>query len=144
MSPTLLGRIQTRIFVLVVIGGLWTLIITPGVPMSVPLGDRYKATYGILAIITVLGIGWEFIYHFLQQWRWEKDWPTLYGLLQGIPEGIVAYFVAHAGVISWTKGVSASAFVVAFATTWIVTWVWVNGPMRVVSIYWRFRGGRLL
>ena len=32
MLPTLSGRIQTRIFLLVVVGGLWTLIITPVLP----------------------------------------------------------------------------------------------------------------
>jgi hypothetical protein len=144
MTPTLAGRIQTRLFLLLVVGGIWTLIITPAVPMAVPLGSRYKATYGILLIATIVGIGWELLYHLLQQWRWEKDWPTLYGLLEGVPEGIVAFVIARSAVLSWTKGVGLSAFVVAFATTWLVTWLFVNGPMRVVSVHWRFRGGRLI
>jgi hypothetical protein len=144
MTPTLLGRIETRLFALAVIGSVWTLIITPAVPMDVPLGTRYRATFGILGIVAIVGIGWEFLYHFLQQWRWEKDWPTMFGLLLGVPEGIVAYLIAGSGVISWTAGIGAGAFVVAFATTWIVTWLFVSGPMRVVSVYWRFRGGRLV
>jgi hypothetical protein len=32
MVPTLYGRIQTRIVLLAVVGGLWTLIITPLLP----------------------------------------------------------------------------------------------------------------
>ncbi len=28
------------------------------------------------------------------QFRWEKDWPTMFGYLTGINEGIVAYLVA--------------------------------------------------
>jgi hypothetical protein len=27
---------------------------------------------------------------------------------------------------------------------WIASFLFVNGPMRVVSIRWRFRGGRLV
>jgi hypothetical protein len=35
-------------------------------------------------------------------------------------------------------------FVVQFVAVWLVTWVWVDGPMRVPFIRWRFRGGRLI
>ena len=27
---------------------------------------------------------------------------------------------------------------------WMAVWVWVNGPMRVFNIHWRFFGGRLI
>ncbi|MHB8341047.1 MAG: hypothetical protein ACYDB7_07715 [Mycobacteriales bacterium] len=144
MTPTLFGRLQTRLFIVLVIGGVWTAIITPAVPMNIPLGPRYKATYGVLVIIAVVGLGWELLYHLLQQWRWEKDWPTMFGLLLGVPEGVVAYLVSRSGVLSWTKGIGGPAFLVAFGTTWIVTWLFVNGPMRTLSVHWRYRGGRLV
>ena len=78
------------------------------------------------------------------QFRWEKDWPTLFGLLLGIPEGIVAYAVARSGVLAGVEDISGTAFLVGFGTTWLVTWLFVNGPMRVLSVHWRFQGGRLL
>ena len=37
MVPTLYGRIQTRIVLLIVVGGIWTLIITPFLPTGQPL-----------------------------------------------------------------------------------------------------------
>ena len=37
---------------------------------------------------------WEFVYQLLMQFRWEKDWPTLFGYLTGINEGILVYVVA--------------------------------------------------
>lgn len=144
MLPTLAGRIQTRIFVLVVIGGLWALVIGPLLPGSGSLSSNYLAMYEILLIVTVLGVGWEFVYHGLQQFRWEKDWPTLFGLLVGIPEGIAAFFVARTGVLEHADGASVEAFVIGFGTTWLVTWLFVNGPMRIFTVHWRFRGGRLL
>lgn len=144
MVPTLFGRIQTRIFLIVVIGGLWALIIGPVLPGAGAVSDKYQTIYEILLIVVVLGVGWEFVYHFLQQFRWEKDWPTLFGLLTGLPEGVATYFVARTGVLDASENVSVPAFIVGFGTTWLVTWLFVNGPMRVLSVHWRFRGGRLV
>lgn len=144
MTPTLLGRIQTRIFLLAVIGSLVALVITPLLPMEAPLGDKYAAMFGVLLIVGVVGIAWELLYHLLQQWRWEKDWPTLFGLLLGIPEGIVAFLVARSGVLGATEEISGAAFAVGFTVVWLVTWLFVNGPMRLFTVHWRYRGGRLV
>ena len=144
MLPTLSGRIQTRIFLIVVIGGLWALVIGPFLPGGATTSENYRAMYEILLIVVVLGIGWEFVYHLLQQFRWEKDWPTLFGLVLGVPEGLVAYAVAQTGVLQHAEDATAAAFAIGFSTTWLVTWLFVNGPMRVLSVHWRFRGGRLV
>jgi hypothetical protein len=142
--PTLSGRIQTRIFLIVVIGGLWALIIAPFLPGPGSTSDKYRTMYAILLVVVVLGVFWELLYHGLQQLRWEKDWPTLFGLLLGIPEGVVAFFVIRTGVLPAAEDVTVAAFVIGFGTTWIVTWLFVNGPMRVLTVHWRFRGGALL
>jgi hypothetical protein len=144
MLPTLGGRIQTRIFLIVVIGGLWALVIGPVLPGAGSVGDKYQTLYEILLIVVVLGVLWEFVYHGLQQFRWEKDWPTLFGLLVGIPEGLLAFAVARLGVLQQSENVSVAAFIVGFGTTWLVTWSFVNGPMRIFTVHWRFRGGRLI
>ena len=144
MLATLNGRIQTRLFMILVIGGLWALLISPALPGAGTTEAKYQAMYAILVIVAVLGIGWETVYHGLQQFRWEKDWPTLFGLLVALPEGVVAFAVARTGVLPWAEHVSVAAFVVGFGTTWLVTWLFVNGPMRVLSVHWRFRGGRLI
>lgn len=101
----------------------------------------YRVLFGILAIVAIVGsVVWEPFYHLIQQWRWEKDWPILYGFLQGIPEGIVTFFIAR----QLFDVVPLSTFVAHFATTWTLVWLVANGPMRVVSLRWRYRGGRLL
>jgi hypothetical protein len=81
MLPTLAGRIQTRLALLAVVGGLVTAIIAPVLPIPAPLADRYRNAFLVLAAVAVLGVGWELAYHLLMQWRWEKDWPTLFGLV---------------------------------------------------------------
>lgn len=145
MTPTLGGRLQTRIFVLVVVGGLWTLVIGLVLPRPAQATqlDVYSSAFQALAIVLGFGLVWELIYHAFQQLRWEKDWPSLFILLTGITEGIVAWYFAVP--LGWVlPRVSTTAFVIHYTTTFLVTFFFLHGPMRVLFIRWRFVGGRLL
>lgn len=144
MVPTLPGRLQTRIFVLAVVGSLLTLAVTPLLPAGGPLGSTYRATFLVLATVLVVGLGWELVYHGLQQFRWEKDWPTMFGLLTGVNEGLLVWALLSAGAVPGDPKVGGGAFVIDFAVVWIGTWLFVNGPMRVPFLRWRFQGGRLI
>ena len=139
MLPTLNGRIQTRLFMLATWGALITLVLTPVLPADPP----YRTTYLTLAAVAVLGVGWELVYHGLQQFRWEKDWPTLFGLLTAVPEGLLVWFLI-AGGATWLDGMPGSAFVLHFVTTWLLVWLTANGPMRVPFVHWRNAGGRIV
>jgi hypothetical protein len=140
MVPTLSGRLQTRVFLLALVGGLVTVIVTPLLP-----GDpSYKVTFLILLGVAVLGVVWELIYHGLQQFRWEKDWPTLFGLLTAINEGALLWLLLRLGTIPGVDTApSWSSFLILFACVWIAVWLCANGPMRVPFLRWRFRGGRV-
>jgi hypothetical protein len=141
MLPTLNGRIQTRIFMLATWGALITLLITPILPND----PDYKTTYIILATVAVLGVIWEVIYHLVQQFRWEKDWPTLFGFITCVNEGALIWLLLELEAIPGIDGeVPFSTFVIDFMVIWIVIWLWVNGPMRVPLIRWRFFGGRII
>jgi len=142
--PTLNGRIQTRIFMLATWGVFWTLVLTPILP-----GDPdYRITFVILAWVTILGVIWELIYHVIMQFRWEKDWPTLFGLLNIINEGVLLTVLLKLDLIPWlgvdSSEVSLGAFWILFFVIWMSIWVWTNGPMRVPFIHWRFFGGRII
>ena len=78
-------------------------MVTPVLPMEAALADKYAAMFGVLLIVGVVGVAWELLYHLLQQWRWDKDWPTLLGLLLGIPEGALAFVVARSGALGATE-----------------------------------------
>ncbi|SFT82881.1 hypothetical protein SAMN05660657_03355 [Geodermatophilus amargosae] len=144
MLPTLSGRIQTRIFLLAVVGSIWTLIITPVLPTEASLAASYGATFSVLLVVLVLGVLWELVYHGIQQFRWEKDWPTLFGLLTAIPEGLLVWFLFAGGAIPWIGSLPGPAFVIHFVSTWLIVWLVANGPMRVPFIHWRINGGRLI
>lgn len=172
MTPVFLGRIQTRLFVAIVVGGLWTLIITPFLLINAPgqdgyklaftlddidgssgLLEAYKLTFAALAIVTVFGcLVWEPIYHGLMQFRWEKDWPAFFNFWQVVPEGITTFLLLH---VSWlnplpdldgdkSQFVPVLAYIFLFTSTWVVTWLFANGPMKIFFLRWRFDGGQLI
>lgn len=135
MVPTLFGRFQTRIVALGVVGGLWTLVVTPLLPSA-----SYGGTFRVLATVLVAGLLWELVYHALQQFRWEKDWPTLLGIVTGVNEGLVAWVLLRRIGLD----VPVLVYSVHFSTTWLVVWGFVAGPVRVIAPRWRFRGGRFV
>lgn len=144
MVPTLAGRMQTRIAVLAVIGGLVVAVVTPLLPGTASLATKYRAGYVVLATVIVLGLGWELLYHFLQQFRWEKDWPTLFGLVTGVNEALLVWVLLRLDLLPTGVTLTNRDFLIVFASVWFVSWLWVNGPMRVPFIRWRFLGGRLI
>jgi hypothetical protein len=147
MVPTFSGRIQTRVFLLLAIGIPWTLIITPFAPhqTGASVGHLYEVTFWVLAEVIIVGcVIWEPIYHGLMQFRWEKDWPTSFLLLEGITEGLLAYGLLHGIGPHPHPGATAGTFLVDFVPLWILVWLAAIGPMRVLFHRWRFRGGQIL
>lgn len=141
MTPTLIGRLQTRAIVVLVVGLAWTIVVTPFLPAGgAPLEDVYNITIQAIIATALLGLViWEPLYHLAQQYRWEKDWPTGLGLVTGLPEGILVYLVLRI-----SDPVPGWAFFWHFLTTWLLIWFVVNGPLRVLLPRWRFRGGRII
>ncbi|MFB8275653.1 hypothetical protein [Nocardia colli] len=147
MLPTLNGRIQTRVLALGVIGCFVALIITPLLPTgSLSLGQAYRVTLSVLLATVLVGVLWELLYHFLQQFRWEKDWPTLFGFLTMVNEGALMWVLVRYTTVVLPESLhpSLTAFLIQFIVTWIAFWLIVNGPMRVVFHRWRFQGGRFV
>ncbi len=143
MTPTLAGRLQTRLLILASVGSLVTVAITPLLGLHGPLGSRYVATFCVLGAVLVFGLGWELLYHVLQQLRWEKDWPTLFGLLTGVNEGILIWWVVNTRLLPGVGSVPLGAFVADFSVVWVTSWLVANGPLRVLLPRWRYRGGEI-
>jgi hypothetical protein len=150
MTPTLIGRFQTRLFLILVVGVPWTLLISPllPVPATVHLPTVYRVTYSALGLVAAIGLLWDAIYYGLQQLRWDKDWPSLFSLLNGLNEGVSTWIALHIfGTLGGTLAPSNpmfGAFVLHFSTTWILIWLAMQGPMRILFLRWRFQGGRVI
>lgn len=142
MTPTLLGRLQTRLFLVVAIGLPWTLLVSP---IVTALGggswaSTLRLTVAAVLIMGVLGLAiWEPLYHWLQQYRWEKDWPTGLGLVTVLNEAVLTWLA-----LATDFDVPTAAFVFHIGSTWLVMWFVANGPLRVLALRWRYRGGRFV
>ncbi len=141
MTPTLLGRLQTRIVLLLTVGLGWTMLVTPFLPAGdASLDEVYRTTLTALGLVMILGVAlWEPLYHGLQQLRWEKDWPTGIGLVTAASEGALTYAVLRA-----LRTVPGTAFWLHFLSTWLLVWITLHGPLRIVTLRWRYRGGRFI
>ncbi|MDC0349787.1 hypothetical protein OAN40_02075 [bacterium] len=148
MTPTLSGRIQSRFVLLLIVGVPLALLLGAVLPRptttTTTLSDMYEVFFAALVLVGVVGVIWELIYHGLQQFRWEKDWPTIFGLVTGIPEGIVVYLLLDGG-LPWEFGdVPISLFLQMFIPVWIAIWLIANGPLQIFFPRWRYQGGRFI
>lgn len=150
MTPVLMGRLQTRVFLAITVGVLWTAAITPALPIpsGMDVGYAYRVTFESLGIMAFIGLFWELVYHLFQQARWDKDWPSLIALLTVVNEAIPLWYVDHGlHVIPGTVRLSSPIvplFVIHVGTTWLLMWLFMQGPLRVLHLRWRFEGGRVL
>lgn len=142
MTPTLLGRIQTRWVLLLIVGVPWVAVICPLLlpfARGAGIGDVYELAFVSLAIVGVVGTGWEVVYHLLMQLRWEKDWPALFGLVTAVNE--FATLILFLALLGYQL---SFAVVLLFATLWMWMWIVANGPLRVLFVRWRYHGGRIV
>jgi hypothetical protein len=84
MTPTLIGRWQTRIFLLATVGVLASLPFYFGIT-----GHGGSLTYfWVLFYVGLFGCVWDVVYNYLMGWMWDHDWPGILQLLAGIWEGL--------------------------------------------------------
>ena len=66
----------------------------------------------------------------------------MFGLITIVPEGLLVWALLSAGAVPGVEQIPLSAFLLQFVTTWVVVWLFANGPVRIFFPRWRFRGGR--
>ncbi len=49
--------------------------------------------------VIVVGVLWDLVNYFVVRRRREKDWPTLFGLVEGVPEGMLTWKLLSARAI---------------------------------------------
>jgi hypothetical protein len=133
-----MGRWQTRLVLL----GTWGAIVT-----AIFAGAKSDETFFIvLAFVALFGVAWDALYIFIQQVRWDRDWPTSFQVGAAIVEGALIYALIEAtGLPGIDQGaVGIGLFVAHYGLTWLSTFVFAQGPMRVVFPRWRYNGGRVV
>ena len=137
MTPTLMGRWQTRLL----------LLASAGVLISILFGLLYADLWTPLTLlgwVLVLGLAWDVLYEYLQGWRWDGDWPPLFALAAGAFEGLVIWaLIGVPGLPGVDPGLPAGQFAAHYGMVLLVTWVLAHGPIKVLFPRWRYLGGRI-
>jgi hypothetical protein len=138
MTPNLAGRWQTRAALLATLG-----VIVTSIFWAV---DRAGPFFVVLFYVFLFGLAWDVIYILLQKFRWDRDWPTCFQIGAAVVEGILIYaLISTLGLPGIKAGsVPLGLFIAQYGLVWLATFLWVQGPMRLVSLRWRFHGGRFV
>jgi hypothetical protein len=140
MTPTLPGRWQTRVLLLGTVGLVLSLI------YGAIVGDL-GTPVTLLGYVLLLGCYWDALYHYLQSWRWDRDWPPAFQVAAGLAEGVAIWLLITAGrsMIGGLPGVPASLtlrqFVTHYGLECLALFLVVLGTLRVILARWRYQGG---
>jgi hypothetical protein len=140
MTPTLLGRWQTRLFLLATVGVLITLPFALGWwgPESSPV------YFWILGYVFLFGLAWDILYDFLQKFMWDHDWPGLFQLIAAIAEGIVLVIVIRTVSLPHVpQSLNLKWFVLHYGAVWLGIYLSSWCIMRLLFPQCRFQGGQL-
>ncbi len=140
MTLTLAGRLQSRLVLGLGAGLPIMLAFALVLPGDAPRHDASARNAMILAIMLALGVGWELVYHGLQQLRAERDWPSGLQLLVGVPEMWMVHRAC--GALGLDSSMTTLRFAVIATTLWLVVWMSAHSVARIVDPMWRLRGGR--
>jgi hypothetical protein len=144
MTPTLLGRWQTRLLLLATVGVVVSLPFAMGL-----IGSSGGSVYFfILIYVAIFGLVWDVLYDYLQKFRWDRDWPAAYQLFAGIWE----CFFVFCGVKIFgflplpipKDFLSLELFLLHYSVVWLAVFIASQSLIRIIFPRWRFRGGQWL
>ena len=137
MTPTLTGRWQTRLALLATLGVVVTALFA--------LAYANLAFVVVLVYVALFGVVWDVMYIALQQYRWDRDWPAAFQVLNGLVEGVVLYLaITQLGLPGVPRDLPLPVFVAQYGLVWLVVFLWTQGPMRALFPFWRFHGGTII
>jgi hypothetical protein len=135
VTPTLVGRWQTRVVLLATVGLLITL------PFAAVTGTP---PFVVLAYVATIGLAWDILYSFLQAFRWERDWPPAFAVIAAIAEAALIYVLATmVDVPGLPRDLPLGLFAAHYAAVWLGVFLFAQFPMRALFPWWRFHGGRI-
>lgn len=137
MTPTLVGRWQTRTLLLATAGVLITLLFT--------LAFGSSAFFVVLFYVWLFGLVWDLIYIALQHFRWDRDWPSAFVVINGFVEGALIWLLINfVGLPGLPRGgVPLGIFIAHYGLVWLTVFLLSEGPLRAIFPFWRFHGGRV-
>ena len=149
MTPTLLGRWQSRILLFIFIGLPMTALFTWVVfDLIWDGGIRWEVPFIFIGAITVLGLVLDVVYIQIQRFRWDNDWPFAFQFFFSILEFLAVYGLVEADLLSYVDLPASDGPTIWMASThftlvFIPSFLALLGGIQIFFIRWRFKGGEL-
>ena len=141
MTPTLLGRWQSRLLLLATVG----LSVTLPFSMGFVTPGSHPVFLWVLSYVAAFGMGWDLLYDYLQKFRWDRDWPAVFQLLAGIWEAVfILLLFKTIGLLGIVRTTPLGWFLLHYSLVWLATFTMSQTFLRVVFLRSRFRGGQWL
>ncbi len=148
MLPTLRGRIETRLFLILFVGLPVTFLYALAVG-GLPLDTRLLLVLlGVLLALFIVGVILDPVYILIQKLRWDRDWPFAYQFFFSIIEFVIVLALASLGWIPWLdaflfqQGEVIRIAIFHFAWVFLIGFLLLLGPLAVLFVRWRYKGGR--
>lgn len=154
MLPTLKGRWLTRILLFLWIGlpvtFVFSLLIAEPDSARLPfLGLRFEILpFQVLSLLLIVGLILDPVYYYLQQFRWERDWPFAFQFFVLIVEFVIVLGLIWWGALDFSQSPldlhtteSYLLITLHFACVFIPSFIAVLGFIQIFMIRWRFKGG---
>ena len=145
MTPTLAGRLQTRLLLFIFIGLPVTAVFS-----QLWFGAIIAVPFMILLWINIVGAVLDPLWIYLQHRRWDRDWPFVFQFASMWFEAIVAVAIILADVVPFLRardtipdGVALLGVFVLFSIVFVLSFVALLGVLQIFLIRWRFKGGEL-
>ncbi|NJK61994.1 MAG: hypothetical protein HC921_04245 [Synechococcaceae cyanobacterium SM2_3_1] len=167
MTPTLLGRWQTRILLLATIGVLCSLpfalrwivrgdltidfsfnpftlfgLIRKPISSALPFDPVY---FWVLSYVAVLGLAWDALYTYLQRFFWDHDWPGVVAMVGALFEGgLLLLLIKTIGLPMIPRELDWIWFWVHYGFVSIAAYLFSWAGLRILFPRARYRGGAWL
>jgi len=134
MTPTLLGRWQSRLFLMGTIGLAVTFFFMAALQSVAPLL--------LLILVTLLGFGWDVLYTMMQKWRWDHDWPPTFQFGAAVWEMVVVAGLVYGANILPGPDPNPTQFLLHYWSVWWAVFAGSQSLMRLIFPRWRYNGGQ--
>ena len=144
MIPSLMGRLQTRIFLYLFVGWPVTFIFAWWNTGDL-WGDNVSVFFLILTTILILGLILDPIYIWIQHFRWERDWPFAFQFFFSWIEFGIVVFLIRAQYLPWFSDNlfqdSGEIWTAVYHFSWVFfpSFLLLLGGMQLFFIRWRFK-----
>lgn len=142
MTPTLRGRWQTRILLMLLVWFPVSFVYAKSIGgWSNPLPGGPLV---FLEVMFLVGLALDPIYIALQRLRWDQDWPFILQLGSMVTEVIITYVMLDGGwLVRFYGPVLLNQATVAWHFLWLVlaTFAFLLAGLQVLHVRWRFKGG---